>query len=99
MLLIYLTIFVSIFWWGFPFWADKKGEEAARNQIKAYLEKGCVIDKKSGWNNCLLLLDENDNVLHEGLFIAKNDYELAMFKKEGAFLIKLKESYLIKKNR
>jgi hypothetical protein len=89
---------IALFWWLLPLGAYSKGHDVAHERIKLYLEKGCYTDAKTKWDTCFLVLDEKGNVLHEGLLIAVNDKEIAIFKKNGSYVFARKEGFLLRRN-
>jgi hypothetical protein len=99
MILVYVLSLISIFWWGLPVWASHKGDSEAKNKIEKYLKNGCFVDSKTNWNSCALILNTEGVILHEGLLIAKSDRESAIFKKDGSYLIKLNDDFIMRKKR
>ncbi len=69
----------------------------ALEKIKVFREKGCFPNEKTKWSNCFFLVDKTGTTLHEGLLIAKNDKELALLKKDGSYIIKLPDDYLLRR--
>lgn len=79
---------VAVSWWLLPLGAYYKGQSIAEERIHAYREKGCQPDAKTKWDSCFLVLDNKGEVIHEGLLIAMNDKELAIFKQNGGYVFK-----------
>jgi hypothetical protein len=96
-LAIYIFSIIVIFWWGLPLWADNQGKNVGKQEIQRYLQNGCTVDKKTNWNKCVVVEDESGNLLYEGLWIAKKDNELAIFRNDGSYLIKLHDKWVIRK--
>ena len=98
-LLLILLIVVLCFWWGLPYWAEKKGESMANDQIQKYVKSGCFFDKKTRWNNCIYVKNKNNKTIQVGLLVAQNENDLAIFKKDGSYIFKLDDTVLIRKER
>jgi len=90
---------IAILWWLLPMSAYSKGHDTAQERIKLYLENGCHADKNSKWNNCFSVVDDKGNVIHEGLLIAVNDKEIAIFKKDGSYVFTRKDDSLLRRKR
>ncbi len=101
-LLISLLLVVLIFWWGLPLWAINKGKVSAEAKINTYLEseKKCGFSEKTSWNSCVKIIDkDNKEVLYEGILVAKNGNEVAVFNEKGSTILKLDNQALIVKAR
>ncbi|MBV5295092.1 MAG: hypothetical protein JZU58_22370 [Curvibacter lanceolatus] len=96
-LLASVLISIALFWWLLPLSAYAKGKEVAANRIELFREKGCHPDPKSKWDNCFFIVDETGRQVHEGLLIAMNDSFVAILKKDGSYLLKRKDGYLLRR--
>jgi hypothetical protein len=88
---------VAIFWWYLPLSASAKGKEVATNSIKLYRENGCFVEEKSKWNNCFYVFDGKGNKIHEGLLIAMNADLVAIFKKDGSYVFKREDGFVLQR--
>lgn len=88
---------IALFWWLLPLGANAKGKEVANDRIAAFREKGCHPDEKSKWDNCFLVIDEKGNQLHDGLLIAMNDNVVAIFKKDGSYIFKRQDGFVLRR--
>lgn len=88
---------IALFWWLLPLSANAKGKEVANDRIGVFREKGCHADEKSKWDNCFLVFDEKGNQLHEGLLIAMNDNVVAIFKKDGSYVFKRQDGFVLRR--
>lgn len=88
---------IALFWWLLPLGANAKGKEVASDRIKLFREKGCHANEKSKWDNCFLVFDEKGNQLHEGLLIAMNDNVVAIFKKDGSYVFKRLDGFVLRR--
>lgn len=96
-LILTVSVPITLFWWIFPLAAYSKGNSIALEKIKVFREKGCFPNKKTKWSNCFFLVDKTGKTLHEGLLIAKNDKELAFLEKDGSYIIRLQDDYLLRR--
>jgi hypothetical protein len=88
---------VALFWWLLPLSAYAKGKEVATERIKLFHDKGCHADEKSKWDNCFSVVDAKGNQLHEGLLIAMNDNVVAIFKKDGSYVFKRQDGFVLRR--
>lgn len=88
---------VALFWWLLPLSAYAKGKEVATDRIKLFLDKGCHADQKSKWDNCFFVVNEKGNEVHEGLLIAMNDNVVAIFKKDGSYVFKRQDGFVLRR--
>jgi len=91
--MLLVTVYIAVLWWAIPIIAVSEGREVANKRIAEFQKTGCTVDKKTKWNDCFVLSDGKGNVLHEGLLIAKNDKEIAIFKKDGSYILRLPDEY------
>lgn len=96
---IYLVGAISFFWWAPSFGPYYKGREEAKERISVYLASGCQADSKTRWDSCITIQDEKGKVIHEGLLIAINDKEVALFKKEGSYIFKRQDVPVISRRQ
>lgn len=96
-LLASVSVAIALFWWLLPLSAYAKGKDVASDRIKLFRDKGCHADEKSKWDNCFFVVDEKGNQLHEGLLIAVNDSVVAIFKKDGSYVFKRQDGYLLRR--
>ncbi|MES2579244.1 MAG: hypothetical protein V4552_01760 [Pseudomonadota bacterium] len=94
---IYIFCVIFVFWWGILIVAKDQGEKISKSRIAEFKTQGCIFDKKTHWNNCVLVLDESGEVIHQGLLVAQNKEQIAIFKKDGSYLIKLKDDHIVRK--
>jgi hypothetical protein len=88
---------IALFWWLLPLGAYSKGHDVAYERIRLYLEKGCHADAKTKWDTCFLMIDDKGDAIHEGLLIAVNDKEIAIFKKDGSYVFARQEGSLLRR--
>lgn len=88
---------VALFWWLLPLSAYAKGKEIANERIELFRQKGCHADKKSKWDNCFFVVDEKGKQLYEGLLIAMNDNVVAIFKKDGSYVFKRQDGFVLQR--
>lgn len=88
---------IALFWWALPLSAHAKGKEVANDRIKLFRDKGCHADEKSKWDNCFFIVDEKGNQLYEGLLIAMNDNVVAIFKKDGSYVFKRQDGFVLQR--
>lgn len=98
-LIIYVVIASTLLWWLLPLSAFNKGEEMAKEKIKAYEEGGCVYNKKSGWNNCFSVIDSSGKIIHEGVLIGVNEKEIAIYKEGTSLVFHKNNDYVLRRNR
>ncbi len=92
-------ITVALLWALLSLWPYAKGQFTATEQIKLFLEKGCHIDEKSKWNNCSFIIDEKGKTIHEGFLIGINDGFIAILKKDGSYVFKRKDGFVLRRKR
>lgn len=88
---------IALFWWLLPMSAYSKGNELALNRIKQFREKGCQADPKSQWDTCFFVLDGKGQLIHEGLLIAVNEKEIAIFKKDGSYVFARQDDFVLRR--
>ena len=93
-----MIVFLLALWLGVKT-AINAGENAAIGHINKYIKNGCQIDSKTKWSNCVKLKNSNGLTLQEGLFVAKNPNEIALFRKEGSYVFRLNDDNVIVKLR
>lgn len=94
-----LSLSMIVLWSGVRM-AVKTGEGIALDSINKYTKNGCQPkDSKSKWSDCVKLVNDSELTLQEGLFVAKNPEEIALFRKEGSFVFRLRDDVVIMKLR
>lgn len=88
---------VSLFWWILPLSAHTKGKEIANDRIKLFHDKGCHANEESKWDNCFFVVNEKGAQLYEGLLIAMNDNVVAIFKKDGSYVFKRQDGFVLQR--
>jgi len=94
---IYIFCAIFVFWWGILIVAINQGKEINAPRIAEFKMQGCIFDKQTHWNNCVLVINEAGKVIHQGLLVAQNKEQIAIFKKDGSYLIKLKDDHVVRK--
>jgi hypothetical protein len=94
---IYIFCGIFVFWWGILIIAKDQGEKISQSRIAEFKTQGCFFDKSTHWSNCVLVLGAAGEVLHQGLLVAQNNDQIAIFKKDGSYLIKLKDDQIVRK--
>lgn len=92
-----VSVSIALFWWLLPLAAYANGRDIASDRIKLFRDKGCHANEKSKWDNCFFVVDEKGNKLHEGLLIAVNESVVAIFKKDGSYVFKTQDGYLLRR--
>lgn len=95
--LLAVLIYIGFFWWLFPWAAYSGGEDRANEEMVKFLAKGCQLEEKKKWNTCSVVLNEKNEVEHEGLFIAGNDKFFAFFNRNGSYVVPRKETHILKR--
>ncbi len=93
----FCVILFAVTWWLVPLNAYTNGQNVASERIKLYIEKGCHADVGAQWDTCYQVLDERGNVIHEGLLIAANDKDIAIFKRDGSYVFARQEGWLLRR--
>lgn len=90
---------IAVFWWIIPVASQAKGVNNARERIVFFHKNGCVLEKKTKWNNCFVILDDRGAIAHQGILVGVSDRSIAMYKKEGLVVVARKDSLqLMRKN-
>lgn len=90
---------IAVFWWIIPAASQAKGADNARERIAFFHENGCVLEKKTKWNNCFVISDDKGVIVHQGLLVGVSDKSIAMYKQEGLVIVARKDSLqLMRKN-
>ena len=97
LVIAFVLMIAAALWWLLFVGGYLKGKDVAAEQIKSFIEKGCHEDEKTKWNNCISVLDEKGNEMHEGLLIAMNGKDIAILKKDGSYLFSRQKGFLIRK--
>ena len=79
--------------------AQAVGKSVALDAVSKYKKDACESDPKAKWNACVKLVNGAGLTMQEGLFVAKNSDEIALFKKEGSFVYRLNDGVIIVKLR
>ncbi|MDU9048622.1 MAG: hypothetical protein Q3M30_07205 [Candidatus Electrothrix sp. Rat3] len=98
--LLLLLLGTAIFWWSPSRIASLAGQKIAEEKIVKFTKNGCTPDQKTELvqiDNCSVIQDKDGNVLHEGLLIAINDKDIAMFKKDGIYTFPRQNDWLIRR--
>jgi len=93
------AVSIALFWWIISMSARSKGTDLAQERIKIYLDNGCQVDAKTKWDSCVLVTDNKGNIIHEGLLIAVNDKNIAIFKKDGSYIFTRSDDFLLRRVR
>lgn len=94
---IIIILIVPLSWLAVPIVGDSTGRKLAVSRLNEFKINGCHKDKKDNINTCFIIQDENGTPLHEGLLLAIDEKNIAIFKKEGLFLLPRKENYILKR--
>jgi hypothetical protein len=95
--LICLLLGVTLFLW-LPFYAAySAGQRNAEETIKKYRDHGCEANQETGLNRCTLVKDKDGKVLYEGILVAINDKEIAMFDKNGSHIFAKQEGFVLQR--
>lgn len=95
--LIYLLLALTLCLW-LPFYAAySAGQEAAEKKMKEYRDHGCKVNQKASLNRCTLVKDKDGKVLYEGLLVAINDKEIAIFDKDGSHIFAKQEGFVLQR--
>lgn len=95
--LIYLLIVVTLCLWLPGYTAYSVGQGNARERIKNYRDHGCKANQETGLNRCTLVKDKDGKVLYEGLLVAINDKEIAIFDKDGSHIFAKQEGFVLQR--
>lgn len=95
--IIYVFLIIFLLWWGIVIIATNQGKAISKSRITEFKKQGCIFDLSTHWNNCISIVDNSGNVIHQGLFVAQNNDHIAIFKKDGSYLIKLKDDQIVRK--
>ncbi len=99
--LMYCLLVFVMLWFPPSYAAYSEGQRIATNRIEMFRKNGCNIDRKTNLNKCASFFtkDENGNnkILHEGLLIAINEKQIALFEKDGTFILPLKDDYILQR--
>ena len=101
-LLFYCLLFMFIFCWSPSRVAYSAAQKIAQEKITKFTNNGCSPDQKTGTelvkiDTCSVIQDKDGNVLHEGLLVAINDKDIAMFKKDGSYIFTRQNDWLIRR--
>ena len=97
-IILFVISLLLILWVGVNI-ATKIGESVAFENINKYLLNECKFDSKEKWNACIRIENGAGLKPQEGLFIAKNPDEIALFKKKGSYVYRLNYDSIIVKLR
>ncbi len=65
--------------------------------MKEYRDHGCKVNQKASLNRCTLVKDKDGKVLYEGLLVAINDKEIAIFDKDGSHIFAKQEGFVLQR--
>ena len=85
------TLWLSVFWLG-----RSRGKEYGEFTINQFKTRGCFKGDYN-INTCFKIIDENGNTLHEGLLLSIDEENIAIFTKEGLFLLPRKENFMLQR--
>ncbi len=92
-----IILLIPLLWWAIPLVGSSTAKELATSKINKFKIDGCSNDRDKGVNNCFIVRDETGNILHEGLLVAMNEKEIAIFKKEGLFIFSRRENFILQR--
>ncbi len=95
--LLVAFVYIGFFWVLFPWAAYSGGKEKANDEMIKFLTRGCQLEAKTQWNTCSAVLNEKNEVEHEGLFVAGNEKFFAFFNRNGSYVIPRKESHILRR--
>ena len=101
-LLFYCLLFMFFFWWSPSRVAYLAGQNIAEEKIGKFTKNGCFSDPKIKINSvaidtCSVIQDKNGKILHEGLLVAINDKDIALFKKDGSYIFPRQKDWVIQR--
>ncbi len=95
LLLIYIVLSFSVAWCFTPYYAYNKGKELAYENIDSYIKNGCKPKKDYKWSDCVSVYNTNDKIILSGLFITRDNNQIAIFNGEKTIVSKLPDGYKI----
>ncbi|XOF32808.1 MAG: hypothetical protein ACL93V_12375 [Candidatus Electrothrix sp. YB6] len=96
-ILLLLLVGTTVFWWSPSFVAHSAGQKIAEKKITLFKQNGCSADQKTELDICSVIRDKDGNILHEGLLIAINDKDIAMFKKDGSYIFSRQNNWVLQR--
>ena len=101
-LLFYCLLVMCIFLWSPSYVAYLAGQKIAEGKLNNFTENGCSPNPRIGTESvkidtCSVIQDKTGKILHEGLLIAINDKDIAMFKKDGSYIFTRQKDWLIRR--
>lgn len=91
----YAIFVIAILWWGIPYASYANGKKIAKENIIDYREKGCYYPDNGSWNSCTSVVNENNEIIHEGISIAEGNNKIAILDKTGTHIFNLQNNYTI----
>ncbi|CAK8723571.1 hypothetical protein GMJAKD_12925 [Candidatus Electrothrix aarhusensis] len=95
--IIIILLITPSLWFAPQLIGYSEGKEFALSIRKLFKNNGCSTDKKTGLDICSVIQDKDGKILHEGLLIAINDKDIAMFKKDGSYIFTRQNDWLIRR--
>jgi hypothetical protein len=98
--LLLLLLGTAVFWWSPSHISSLAGQKIAEEKIVKFTKNGCTFDQRTEnikINTCSIIQNKDGKILHEGLLIAINDKDIAMFKKDGSYIFTRQKDWLIRR--
>ncbi len=97
-ILFTMIMVLMVFWLGIFVFPYKMGRDNGKNTIEKFEQTGCVKQDSSQWNNCIALIVDNTEII-KGLYLYRNDKEVAIYNNKQTTIMKFPDQYTIVKNR
>lgn len=95
---IYVLLLFSLLWCLTPYYAYKAGEDIAHEKLNNFIVHGCINMNSDYWNDCVNIYDAKNKSILSGLFIIRDQHQIAIFDGRKVVILKLPDNYVISKS-
>lgn len=94
-MLFYMIAIIYLIWWFIPYASYDAGQKSAQKTIKLYEKNGCYFPEKDNWNSCITVLNENQEIIYEGISLAEGNGKISILNGTGSHVFEFQKNYII----
>ncbi len=94
---VYIFLLFSLLWCLTPYYAYKTGENVAHDKINHFIKDGCKNINDVYWPDCVDVYNSKNELILSGLFITRDQSQIAIFDGKKTVLLKLPSDFSISK--
>jgi len=95
LIILYMLMILSVFWFAIPLVSYYKGLNVAEQQRDQFIEKGCYTEKDKRWSNCKSLKKSDGDLVYKGILVTQSKDRMAFFTKDGTYVVNVPKGGVI----